>query len=104
MIMLACEAFSADHSVDKSARDSVGSKSLYGRLRFPLMDDELFFAIIYCYLLLRWTLLTVYSPLPQNVAFCVRPCIVGYNGVVETKGHFSALLRLEANIKLASIS
>ena len=46
MIMLACEAFSADHSVDKSARDSVDSKGLYGRLRFPLMgfwwaSDEL---------------------------------------------------------------
>ena len=27
----------ADHSVDKSARDSVDSKGLYGRLRFTLM-------------------------------------------------------------------
>ena len=35
MIMSAREAFSADHSVDKSARDSVDSKGLYGRLRFP---------------------------------------------------------------------
>ena len=30
--MSACGAFSADHSVDKSARDSVDSKGLYGRL------------------------------------------------------------------------
>ena len=30
--MSACEAFAADHSVDKSARDSVDSKGLYGRL------------------------------------------------------------------------
>ena len=37
MIMSACEAFSADHSVDKSAWDSVDSKGLYGRLRFPLL-------------------------------------------------------------------
>ena len=28
--MSACEGFSADHSVDKSARDSVDSKGLYG--------------------------------------------------------------------------
>ena len=35
--MSACEVFSADQSVDKSARDSVDSKGLYGRLRFPLM-------------------------------------------------------------------
>ena len=34
MIMSACEAFSADHSVDKSARDRVDAKGLYGRLRF----------------------------------------------------------------------
>ena len=27
-----CEAFAADHSVDKSVRDSVDSKGLYGRL------------------------------------------------------------------------
>ena len=44
--MLAFEAFSADHSVDKSARDSIDFKGLYGRLRFPMMGfcDELFFA------------------------------------------------------------
>ena len=36
--MSACEAFSVDHSVDKSARDSVDSKGLYGRLRFPLTE------------------------------------------------------------------
>ena len=35
--MSACEASSADHSADKSARDSVYSKGLYKRLRFPLM-------------------------------------------------------------------
>ena len=35
MIMWACEAFSADHSVDKSARDRFDAKGLYGRLRFP---------------------------------------------------------------------
>ena len=35
--MSACEGFSADNSVDKSARDSAYSKGLYGRLRFPLM-------------------------------------------------------------------
>ena len=35
--MSVCEAFSADHSVDKSAWDSVDSKGLYGILRFPLM-------------------------------------------------------------------
>ena len=34
--MSACEGFSADNS-DKSARDSVDSKALYGRLMFPLM-------------------------------------------------------------------
>ena len=35
--MAACEGFCADYSVDKSARDSVDSKGLYGRLRFTLM-------------------------------------------------------------------
>ena len=35
--MSACEGFSAGNSVDKSARDSVDSKVLYGRLRFPVM-------------------------------------------------------------------
>ena len=35
--MSSCEGFSADNSVDKSAGDSVDSKGLYGRLRFPLM-------------------------------------------------------------------
>ena len=35
--MSACEGFSGDNSVDKSARDSVDSKGLYGRLRFPVM-------------------------------------------------------------------
>ena len=35
--MSACEGFSEDNSVDKSARDSVDSKGLYGRLRFPVM-------------------------------------------------------------------
>ena len=35
--MSAFEAFSADHSVDKSARDIIDFKGLCGRLRFPLM-------------------------------------------------------------------
>ena len=37
MIMSSCEGFPADNSLDKSARDSVDSKGLYGRLRFPRM-------------------------------------------------------------------
>ena len=36
--MSACEAFSVNHSVDKSARDSVDSKGFYGRSRFPLTE------------------------------------------------------------------
>ena len=35
MIKSKCEAFSADHSVDKSARDSVDFKGLYGRIEVP---------------------------------------------------------------------
>ena len=37
--MSACKGFSADNS--KSARDSVDSKGLHGRLRFPLMGFRL---------------------------------------------------------------
>ena len=39
--MSACEGFSADNYFDKSARDSVDSKGLYGRLRFSLMGFSL---------------------------------------------------------------
>ena len=35
MIKSKCEAFSADHSVNKSARDSVDFKGLYGRIEVP---------------------------------------------------------------------
>ena len=55
MIMSACEAFSADHSVDKSARDRVDAKGLYGRLRFPPDGVLMSYFAIYCYLSLKWT-------------------------------------------------
>ena len=35
--MSVCEAFSEDHSVDKSARERVDSKGFHGGLRFPLV-------------------------------------------------------------------
>ena len=55
MIMSACEAFSADHSVDKSARDRVDAKGLYWRLRFPPDRVLMSYFAIYCYLSLKWT-------------------------------------------------
>ena len=55
MIMSACEAFSADHSVDKSARDRVDAKGLYWRLRFPRDRVLMSYFAIYCYLSLKWT-------------------------------------------------
>ena len=37
MIISVCEAFSADHSVDNSARERVDSKGFHGRLKFHLV-------------------------------------------------------------------
>ena len=85
--MLACEAFSADHSVDKSAWDSVGSKGLYGRLRFPLM--EFWWAIFRNYLLL-FTIKVDFAD--RVLALASKRCLlcsaVYGRGEVETKGHF----------------
>ena len=55
MIMSACEAFSADHSVDKSARDRVDAKGLYGRLRSPPDGVLMSYFAIYRYLSVKWT-------------------------------------------------
>ena len=75
--MSACEAFSADHSADKSARDSVYSKGLYERLRFPLMG--FFYHEV--------DLANGVIALVSKVAFCVRPCIV--MGQWRQNGHFA---------------
>ena len=84
--MSAFEAFAADHSVDKSARDSVDSKVLYERLRFPLME---FWWAIFRNLLL----FIIKVDLADRVlALALKRCLLCsavYNHlVVETKGHF----------------
>ena len=82
----ACEAYSANRSVYKSARERVDSKGLYGRWRFQLMGFwwTVFRKIGY-FLSWTWIQLILESPLPENVALCVRPCI---HGVVGTKQPF----------------
>ena len=85
--MSACEAFSADHSVDKSARDSVDSKGLYGRLRFPRWSyDELFFFFNLLLFIIKVDLADRVLALASK--HCLLCSAVYSHGVVETKGHF----------------
>ena len=94
--MSACEGFSADNSVDRSAWDSVDSKVFVWEI-----EVRLFFA--------RLTTNIIEVDLVDRVlALASKRCFlcsaVYSHGVVETKRPFLASFRLTANVKLASIS
>ena len=98
----ACEAYSANRSVYKSARERVDSKGLYGRWRFQLMG---FWWTVFCkigyFLSSTWIQLNLVIAIARKCCF-VCSAVYSWSSGDKTAIFFFSI-KEEANKKLASI-